>query len=46
MAKHWRILLLPGFSNCSGAECDVDRGRSVATGNVLERANLRLKGYF
>ena len=40
------MLLLPGFSYCSWAECDVDEGRSVATGNVLERANLRLEGYF
>ena len=27
MAKHWQMLLVPGFSDYSWAECDVDRGR-------------------
>ena len=40
------MLLLQGFSDCSWAKCDVDRGWLVATRNVLERANLRLDGYF
>ena len=40
------MLLVPGFSDCSWAECDVDRDRPVATRNVLERANLLLEGYF
>ena len=39
------MLLVPGSSNCSWAECDVDRGRSVATRTVLEHANFRLEGY-
>ena len=46
MARHWRMLPIPGFSDCSWAECDVDRGWSVSTRNVLKRANLRLEGYF
>ena len=46
MARHWRMLLVPDFSDCSWAECDVDRGRPMATRNVLERANLLLEGYF
>ena len=46
MAKHWRMLLVPGFSDCYWAECDVDRGRPVAIRNMLERANLHLEGYF
>ena len=46
MARHWRMLLVPGFSDCSWAERDVDRGRPVTTRNVLERANLPLEWYF
>ena len=46
MAGHWRMLLVPGFSDCSWAECDVDRGRMVTTRNVLECANLSMEGYF
>ena len=46
IAKHWRMLSIPGFFDCSWAECDVDRGRPVTTRNVLELANLRLEGYF
>ena len=46
MARHWRMVPVLGFSNCSWAECDVDRGRPMATRNVLERANLLLEGYF
>ena len=34
------------FSDCSRAECDVDRDRSDATRNVLERINLLIEGYF
>ena len=40
MARHWRMLPVPGFFDCSWAECDVDRGWPVATRNVLE------EGYF
>ena len=46
MARHWRMLPVPGFSDCSWAESDVDRGRSEATRNALECANLLLEGYF
>ena len=46
MARHWQILLVPGFSDCSWVECDVERGRPMTTRNVLERANLPLEGYF
>ena len=46
MARHWQMLPVLGFSDCSWAEGDVDRGRPVATRNVLERVNLRLEGYF
>ena len=46
MARHWRMLPVPDFSDCSWVECDVDRGRPMATRNVLERANLLLEGYF
>ena len=46
MARHWRMLLVSGFSDCSWGECDVDRGRTVTTRNVLERVNLPLEGYF
>ena len=46
MARHWRMLPVPGFSDCSKVEFNVDRGPSVATRNVLERANLRFEGYF
>ena len=40
------MLRVPGFSNCSWAECDVDKGRPEATRNTLECANLLLDGYF
>ena len=40
------MLLVPGFSDCSWVECDVDRGRPVIKRNVLELANLPLEGYF
>ena len=33
-------------TDCSLAECDVDRNRPEAIRNVLEHANLLLKGYF
>ena len=46
MAGHWRMLLVSGFSDCSWAECDVDRGWPVIKRNVLELANLPLEGYF
>ena len=46
MAKHWRMLPVPGFFNCSWSECDVDKGRPMAIRNVLERANLLSEGYF
>ena len=36
MAGRWRMLLVPGFSDCSWAEHDVDRGWSVIKRNVLE----------
>ena len=41
MARHWRMLLVSGFS-----ECDVDKGLLVTTRNVLDHANLPLEGYF
>ena len=37
------MLPVPGISDCSYAECDVDKGRPEATRNVLEPANLVLK---
>ena len=40
MAKHWRMLLLSGFSDCSYAKCDVDRGRPMIKRNLPERTNL------
>ena len=46
MARYWRMLPVLGFFDCSWAECDVDRGRTVATKNMLEHPNLRLEGYF
>ena len=46
MARHWRMLLVPSFSDRSWAECDVDRGRLMATRNVLELAIILLEGYF
>ena len=46
MAGGWRMLLVLGFSDCSWAERDVDKGRSVIKRNVLELANLPLEGYF
>ena len=46
VARHWRMMLLPGFSDYSWDECDVDRDRPVATRNLLEHANLSLEGYF
>ena len=46
MARRYRVLPIPCFSNCSWAECDVNRGRSEAIRNALEHANLHLEGYF
>ena len=46
MARRYWMLLIPGFSNCSWAECDVDRDRPMVTRNALEHANLLLEGYF
>ena len=46
MARRCRMLLVPDFSDDSLAECDVDRGRPVATRNALKRANFLLEGYF
>ena len=40
------MLPVSSFSVCSWAECDVDKGRPVATRNVLECANLLLEGVF
>ena len=40
------MLPVPGFSDCSWAECDVDRGQPTVTRNALERANLLLEGHF
>ena len=40
------MLLVPGFSDCSWVECDVDKGQSVIKRSVLELANLPLEGYF
>ena len=45
MAKHWRTLRLPGFSDCFCTECDVGRGRPVTKKILLERTNLPLEGY-
>ena len=46
MARHWRMLLAPGFSDCSWAECNVDRGRPVTIRNVLGRDNFFFGGVF
>ena len=46
MVGHWRMLLVPGFSDCSWAECEVDRDRPVIKRNVLELANLPLGDIF
>ena len=46
MARRCRVLLVSCFSDCSWAECDVDRGRLEATRDALERANLLFEGYF
>ena len=46
MARRYRMLPISGFSNCSWAERDVDRGRPMVTRNELERANLIFEGYF
>ena len=46
MASHWRMLLGLGFSDCSWAEHDVDRGQPVIKRNVPELANLPMEGYF
>ena len=46
MTRRYRLLPVPSFSDCSCAECDVDRGRPKGTRNALERANLLLEGYF
>ena len=40
------MLPVPGFFDCSWAECDVDKDRPTASLNALERANLLLEGYF
>ena len=40
------MLLVSGFSDCSWAEGDVDKGRPVIKRNILELANLPLEGYF
>ena len=44
MARRCQAFLVS--SDCSWAECDVDRGRSEAIKNTLEHANLLLEGYF
>ena len=46
MACRWRMLVVLGFSDYSGAERDVDKGRSVIKRNVLELANLPSERYF
>ena len=46
LARRCQMLQVSGFSNCSWVKCDVDRGRSAGTRNVLERANLLLEGHF
>ena len=46
MAGCWRILLVLGFSDCSWAKRDIDRGRSVIKKNILALANLPLEVYF
>ena len=46
MAGYWWMLPVPGFSDYSWAEHDIDRGRPVIKRNVLELANLPLEGYF
>ena len=46
MARRWRMLPIPSFSDCSWAECDVDRDWPEATRNALEHANLLFEGYF
>ena len=46
MARRYWMLPVPGFSDCSRAECDVDKGRPTAIRNKLEHANVLLEGYF
>ena len=46
MARQWQMLLVPGFSDCSWAECDVDRGWPVIKRDILDLSNLHLEGYF
>ena len=46
MARHCQMLPVPAFFDCSSVECDVDKGWSMTTRNVLKRANLLLEGYF
>ena len=46
MGMYGLVLSISCLSDCSWAECDVDSGRPEATGNVLERANFLLEGYF
>ena len=46
MARLCRALPILCFFDCFWAKCDVDRGRPEATRNLLERAYLRLEGYF
>ena len=40
MTGHWQMLPGLGFSDCSWAEHDVDRGRLTIKRNVPELANL------
>ena len=46
LARSCRMLPVPCFSDCSWAECDVDRGRLEAKRNALECGNFHLEGYF
>ena len=46
MARRCRMPPVPGFSDCSWAECNVDKGWPVATRNAVECASLLLEGYF
>ena len=45
-ASHWQMLLVLGFSDCSWAKRDVDKGRPTIRKDVLELANLPMEGYF
>ena len=46
MARRCRALSIACFSDFSWANCDVDKGWSEATRNVLERANLLWRDIF